>query len=175
MPTQGRTSRRSTEPNVRAAAYFIIENSMLCLACNVRTTVHGFALAAGYESLEPIDDSDDLEDAEEETASAWDVPGVAAVLSYVEYLPDPVALRIQDLSPHYRVDRDPDKHWYWMNHCQHCGKPMDEEEVHEPLEGPFGEQPYEGWDHFKLHEVREPFEAWAGQQCFEPGYLREPD
>jgi hypothetical protein len=50
---------------------------------------------------------------------------------------------------------------FWRNHCEHCGAQIEEEELHE-FEGAFGSMPCEGLDAIQLHEVREPFVAWAG-------------
>jgi len=51
-----------------------------------------------------------------------------------------------------------------MNHCEHCGAQVEEEELHGESESPFGPMPSEGLEAIRLHEVREPFAAWAGGQ-----------
>lgn len=50
-------------------------------------------------------------------------------------------------------DSDEEDDAYWMNHCEHCDAPVDEEEVHEGLDGPFGEMPYGGPDTIRLYAV----------------------
>jgi hypothetical protein len=143
--------------NVRATRYLIVESRACCPQCDVVTRVFAFALPAGYESLNVGDDTP------EDESGTWEAPGQAAVLSYVEYLPEAVAERIGGITPHYRVDHDAETGGaFWMNHCEHCGAQMMEEELHGDLDGPFGSMPDEGLDAIRWHEVHEPFAAWAG-------------
>jgi hypothetical protein len=90
----------NANPNVRSTRYFIVESKITCLQCNVVTKVFGFALPAGYESLNIDDDTPDDE------SGTWETPGMAAVLSYVEYLPESVANRMCAMTPYYRTDVD---------------------------------------------------------------------
>ena len=123
------------EPNVKAARYAIVESRMSCLKCEVVTAVFAFALPAGYESLNVDDDTPDSEYGE------WEPAPMAAVLSYVEYLPQAVANRIRDKTSNFRLDlHTATGHAFWMNHCEHCGVQIEEEELHE-MEGPFGPIP----------------------------------
>lgn len=46
------------------------------------------------------------DDTPDDERGMWESPGMAAVLSYVEYLPQRVANRIQALTTHYRLDRE---------------------------------------------------------------------
>jgi hypothetical protein len=103
---------------------------MRCDQCNVVTAVFGLPLPADYESLY-VDD-----DAPGDESGTWESPGMAAVLSYVEYLPETVAHRIRALTPHYRLDAQSEAGGaFWINHCEHCGAPM-EEELHGDPGGP---------------------------------------
>ncbi len=146
-------------PNARSARYLIVESRILCLQCNTVTAVFAFALRAGYESLFVDDDTPDDED------GTWEAPGVGAVLSYVEYLSEPVASRIRAMTQHYQLDIHGDTgHTFWMNHCAHCGAQLEEEELHGEPEGPFRRLPYEGPEAIRVSEVHEPFEAWAGRE-----------
>jgi hypothetical protein len=77
------------EPNVKAARYTIVESRIPCLKCHLVTAVFAFALPAGHESLNVDDDTPDDEYGE------WEPAPVAAVLSYVEYLPEAVVNRIR--------------------------------------------------------------------------------
>ena len=157
MDRHARDTANDTDPNVRSANYVIVESRILCLQCNVVTAVFAFALPVGYESLYVDDDTPDDEN------GTWEAPGMAAVLSYVEYLPETVANRIRAMTSHYRIDLDSENGGtFWMNHCEHCGAQMEEEELHGEPEGPFGPMAYEGVEAIRLHEVREPFEARAG-------------
>ena len=58
----------------------------------------------------------------------------------IEYLSETVVNRILVMTPHYRIDRDGE------------------------TEGAFGATPQEGPEAIQWHEVREPFEAWAGAE-----------
>ena len=81
----------------------------------------------------------------------------------IEYLSETVVNRILVMTPHYRIDRDGETGGtFWMNHCEHCGGQMIEEALHGEPEGAFGATPQEGPEAIQWHEVREPFEAWAG-------------
>jgi hypothetical protein len=147
----------NAHPNVRSSRYFIVESRMRCDQCNVVTAVFGLALPADYESLYVDDDAPDDE------SGTWESPRFAAVLSYVDYLPETVAHRIRSVTPHYRLDVASEAGGtFWMNHCEHCGAQLEEEELHGDPGSPFGPMPDEGLEAIRLHEVREPFSAWAG-------------
>ena len=149
----------NADPNVRSTRYFIVESKITCLQCNVVTKVFAFALPAGYESLNADDDTPDDE------SGTWESPGMAAVLSYVEYLPESVANRMRAMTPYYRTDVDIESGaTFWMNHCEHCRAQLNEEGLHGEPEGPFGPEPYHGLEAIQLYEVREPFEASAGAE-----------
>ena len=153
---------KEAEPNVRANRYFIVESRMRCPQFDVVTAVFAFALPAGYESLTVDDDLPD------DQSGTWEVSGLAAVLSSVDYLPEAVADRIRAMTPHYRIDRDVETGGsFWMNHCEHCGVQMMEEALHGEPDGAFGVMPEEGPQAIQWHEVREPFEAWAGTESFD--------
>jgi hypothetical protein len=81
--------------NVRSARYVIAETRTRCQQCNSVTRVFAFALPVGYESLYVDDDTPDDED------GTWEAQGMAAVLSYVEYLHPAIANRI-DVSENRR-------------------------------------------------------------------------
>jgi hypothetical protein len=99
-------------PNVRSVRYTIVESRILCAQCSRATAVFAFALPVGYESLYVGDDTLDDED------GTWEAPGMAAILSDVEYLPETVAHRVRVMTSHYRLDLDGDSgQTFWMNHC----------------------------------------------------------
>lgn len=144
-------------PNVRSGQYVMVESRVRCSQCKRASAVFAFALPAGYETLYVDDDTPDDE------SGTWESIGLAAILSFVDGLSEAVASRLRALTPHYRVDRDINTgESFWINHCEHCGAQMEEAELHDELDGPFGPTPYEGLESVRLHEVREPFEACAG-------------
>jgi hypothetical protein len=152
-------STHNIQFNVRAGRYFIVESRMKCEQCKALTAVFGFALPADYESLYADDDTPD------DASGTWEVPGFAAVLSYVDYIPESVANHVFSMTQHYRLDSNEAVGGsFWMNHCEHCGAQVEEEELHGELESPFGPMPSEGLEAIRLHEVHEPFTASAGVQ-----------
>jgi hypothetical protein len=152
-----RDTTPNAHPNVRCSRYFIVESRMRCDQCHVVTAVFGLALPADYESLYINDDASDDE------SGTWESPGFAAVLSYVDYLPEAAANRIRAVTPNYRLDRHSEAGGtFWVNHCEHCGAPMEEEELHGDPGGPFAPLSDEGLEAIRWHDVREPFAAWAG-------------
>jgi hypothetical protein len=148
---------RNAQPNVRSSKYFIVESKLRCNQCKAVTAVFGFALPASYESLYVDDDTPDDE------SVTWEARGIAAVLSYVEYLPEAVANRMRSVTQHYRLDPDSETaSTFWTNHCEHCGVQIEEEELHGDRGSPFGPMTDQGLEAIRLHEVHEHFAAWAG-------------
>ena len=160
QPTQ------TDHPNVRSDKYVIVESKSPCPQCSVLTAVFGLAVPADYETL-TVDD-----DTPEDEEGTWEAPGLAAVLSFVEFLPDSVAAHIRELTPHYRLDFDVETGGrFWLNHCQHCGAQQLEEELHGEIDGPFTSMPSVGLEALRMHEIHEPFTAWAGSQTHDLKYL----
>ena len=150
----------SPNANVRSNRYFIVESRIRCYQCNRVTAVFGFSLPEDYETIYVNDDVPD------DVTETWDSPGMAAVLSYVDYLPETVADRIRSMTEHYRLDLvDEDSESFWMNHCEHCGAQLEEEELHGDPGSPFMPISDKGLEAIRLHEVHEPFSASAGGQC----------
>ena len=157
---------RNSDPNVRSSKYFIVESRIRCAKCEVVTTVFGLALPAGYESLQVDDDIPDDE------SGPWEALGIAAVLSNVEYLPETVAQRIRSVTQNFRLDLHSEGGVsFWMNHCEHCGAQMEEEELHGDPGSPFAPVSDEGLEDIRSHEVREPFTAWAGVESHDVRHL----
>jgi hypothetical protein len=156
----------NTYPNVRSSAYFIVESRVRCDQCDVVTAVFGFALPADYESLHVGDDTPDDE------RGTWEAQGIGAVLSFVEYLPETVAQRIRSVTQNYRLGHQGEASGsLWINHCEHCGAPMEEEELHGDPGSPFGPVTDTGLEAIRLQEVREPFAAWAGVESHDVKHL----
>ena len=148
---------RNTQSNVRSSRYFIVESKGRCNECRGVTSVIGFALPAGYESLYVDNDTPDDE------IGTWEAQSIAAVLSYVSYLPTAIADRVCSVTLNYRLDplSDPESA-FWVNTCEHCGTEMEEEELHGDPGGPFSPVSDEDLEAIRLHQVCEPFEASAG-------------
>lgn len=145
-------------PNVRSSGYTIVESSTLCGHCKRPTAVFAFALPKDYESLVVYDETP------EDEPGTWESPKVPTILSYVEHLPETVAAQVRAKTPNYRLDlHDESSQNLWINYCEHCEAPMEEEELHGDLDGPFGSMASEeGAVAIKLFQVQEPFRASAG-------------
>jgi hypothetical protein len=147
----------SLGPNVRHSRYIIVENKIVCPHCSLTTAVFALALPAGYESLNPDDDMP------ENQTEAWERTEFAAVLSYIQYLPDAVINRVGAHTAQYRMNSSSEgRDRFWKNHCEHCQEVIEEELLHEDLDSAFGSMGAELSGAIQLHQVREPFEAWAG-------------
>jgi len=70
------------------------------------------------------------------------------------------------MTSHYRRDLDGlSGERFWTNNCQHCEAQVEGEELDGEYDRPFGPMPSEDLEGFRVHEVREPFEVWAGGEA----------
>ena len=154
-------------PNVRSSGYTIVESSAPCGHCKRPTAVFAFALPKNYESLVVYDETP------EDKAGTWESPKLPTVLSYVEHLSETVAAQIRAKTSHYRLDlHDESGQKFWINHCEHCDGPMEEEELHGDLDSPFGFMAFDsGLVEIKLFQVQQPFRASAGVETHSLHYL----
>lgn len=145
-------------PNVRSSRYTIVESGARCVHCKRTSAVFAFALPKDYEALVVDDDTPDDE------PGSWESPNVPTVLSYVEHLTESVMTHIRAKTSHYRLHmHDESGQSIWMNHCEHCGGQMEEEDLHGDQDGPFGCIASEkGLVAIALFHVQEPFLASAG-------------
>jgi hypothetical protein len=75
---------------------------------------------------------------------------------------------IAALTPHYRLDSNPDGGGEFLeNHCENCQEPIEEELLHEHLDSPFGPLGAEISAGIQPLQVREPFEASVGAAAHE--------
>ena len=144
-------------PSVRHFNYIVVEEKVTCPQCSLVTAVFALALPAGYESFNPADNQPD------NSPEAWERAELAAVLSYVGYLPHAVVNRIASLTAHYRLSSE-SAHAVWRNHCEHCRMAIEEELLHEDLDSPFGSMGIDLSKTIQLHQFPEPFEARVGAE-----------
>ena len=136
--------------NVCSSSYFIAQTTKLCWKCGEHTSVYGFILPAGHETLGP-DDEDDERD-------AWYQYDEPTIVHYVADLLPAVALRIKAFSQHYRVDfSKATQSSYWMNHCEHCGMKQGDFEMYCEPQGAFFPVDERAASRIVLHEFAEPF------------------
>ncbi|HCL3713518.1 TPA: hypothetical protein N2B46_003761 [Pseudomonas aeruginosa] len=141
-----------SEPDisVRSSSYFIAQTTKPCWKCNEHTSVFGFILPAGHETLEP-DEGDDERD-------AWYRYDEPTIVHYVTDLFPAVATRIKAFSRHYRVDfSKTTQSSYWMNHCEHCGMKQGDFEMYCEPQGAFFPMDECAASLIVLHEFAEPF------------------
>lgn len=151
-----RDAANNIEPNVRSSRYHIVQSRTRCPQCETLTPVFTFAVPSGYESRYADDGTPDDE------SGTWEVQGAAAVLMYIEYIPDRVVDRVRELTSHYRLAKESEGDaTFWINHCAQCGVQQCEEDLHE-FDGPFGPSPVEGPEAVEVHRFNEPLEARVG-------------
>lgn len=152
---------------IRSDRYFIARTGKGCWKCGEHTSVLGFILPAGHETIEPDD-----EDEEEDVWCRYDEP---SIIYYVTDLPPSVSARARMLSRHYRVDFSKTTQGsYWMNHCEHCGMKQGDFEMYCEPQGAFFPTSISAASQIVLHEFAESFgcngSAAYGDHLFE--YMR---
>jgi len=102
--------------NVRSPAYAIANASAACAHCGAWTHLVALVLPPDHEVL--VD-------------SVWERAPLGAWLFYVEDLSESVQATVRELSPWYRLAPSEARGAaYWMNHCEHCGAPQEDHELH---------------------------------------------
>jgi hypothetical protein len=162
--------------NVRSASYFVARTSVRCPHCGLPTRLLALALPHDHETLnedaehEHEDEHEhDDEGSAERPPEAWQRAGVNAFLFYVERLPKGVRDRLNELSHRFHPAHSAATlSTYWANHCEHCGRPLDDHELHcEP--GAFMPSSEAAAADIELVRIPEPFAAVAA------GYATEPE
>ena len=141
-----------SEPDigVRSSSYFIAQTTKPCWKCSEHTSVFGFILPSGHETLEP--------DEEDEERDAWYRYDEPTIVHYVTDLLPAVAARIKAFSRHYRVDfSKTTQSSYWMNHCEHCGMKQGDFEMYCEPQGAFFPMGERAASLIVLHEFAESF------------------
>jgi hypothetical protein len=152
------------EANVRSQTYYVAGTDVRCWRCGVPTRLLALVVPNSHETLDG--DSPHLPD-------AWQRTNFNAFLFYVEYLPESVQNRLNQLSRHFRLGYSTATlSAYWANHCAHCGALLEDHELHcEPDAAflPLSETAAAG---IELVQIHEPFEAAAAGYAFEPEFFR---
>ena len=175
--------------NVRAQSYFVASTRMRCPHCGLPTRLLALALppdhetlheedgheedrhegAEGAEDTEGAEHAEDAEDGVEASPETWQRAGSNAFLFHVHHLPDRVRDRLNDLSRRFRPAHcAATLNTYWVNHCEHCGTPLGDHELHcEP--GVFMPSSEAAAANIELVRIQEPFAAVAA------GYASDPE
>lgn len=154
--------------NVRSPSYFVARTSVRCPHCGLPTRLLALALPHDHETLD--EDAQD-EGGAERPPEAWQRAGVNAFLFYVEDLPNGVRERLNQLSRLFRPAHSAATlNTYWTNHCEHCGRPLDDHELHcEP--GAFMASSEAAAATIELVSIPEPFAAVAAGYAMEPEFF----
>ena len=156
--------------NVRSQSYFVARASVRCPHCGLPTRLLALALPHDHETLDE-DARDDDEDYAERPPEAWQRAGVHAFLFYVEQLPNEVRDRLSQLSRFFRPAHSAATlNTHWANHCEHCGRLLDDHELHcEP--GAFMASSEAAAADIELVRIPEPFAAVAAGYAMEPEFF----
>jgi hypothetical protein len=152
--------------NKRSETYSIAHAMQRCASCARLTPVVGLLLPPGHETRES--------GAAEESAATdvWEAAEAAAMLFFIEYLPEAVQGRLHQLSQYYRLDdADTGEPRCWVNHCTFCGSLQGDFDLYCEPEGAFSPISEEAAVAIRFHEVLEPFEALAGGYVLAPEFL----
>jgi hypothetical protein len=156
--------------NVRSHSYFVARTSVRCRHCGMATRLLALALPQDHETLDE-DAEDQDEGSAERPPEAWQRAGGNAFLFYVERLPGEVRDRLNQLSRLFRPAHSAATlSTYWTNHCEHCGGPLDDHELHcEP--GAFMAASEAAAAAIELIRIPEPFAAVAAGYAMEPEFF----
>jgi hypothetical protein len=173
----------SYEINIRSPRYYIARTVSTCWHCGSPTALVAIAVPPGHETLDLDDDaSDEGSDGEthhrEHPAAAWSTADHYAFLFYVDSLPAAVQNRIHQYQPAYRpigaaatapaAPPGGGSGSYWANHCEQCGRQLDDHDLFCEPEGAFLPMSESTAAAIDLVLVDEPFEISAAGYSYEP-------
>jgi hypothetical protein len=151
------------DANVRSQTYYVAGTEAPCLRCGLPTRLLALAVPHSHETLDG--DSPDLLD-------EWQRANFSAFLFYVGHLPESVQTRLNQLSPHFRLEYSTTTlNTYWANHCEHCGAFLEDHDLHCEPDGAFLPSSEDAAAGIELLQVHEPFEASAGGYAIEPEFF----
>jgi hypothetical protein len=112
-----------TTVNIRSPNYAIANASAACAECGAWTHVIALVVPPDHEML---------------VESVWERSAFGAWLFYVEDLSESVQATVREFAPWYRLAPSEARGAaYWMNHCEHCGAPQEDHDLHCEPSGAF--------------------------------------
>jgi hypothetical protein len=151
-----------TDSNVRSQGYLIARAHLRCGQCGRSTRVLALAVPPGHETREG--------DTEE---GAWQRAEASAFLFFVTWLPDEVLQRLLPHALYAKTQGEETSVSCWANHCEHCGSPQSDEELHcEPGVFMRGSEAEAG--KIQMLKVDEAFEAAAAGYALDPEFIQWP-
>jgi hypothetical protein len=152
------------QANVRSQSYYVARTDVQCWRCGISTRLLALAVPNSHETLDgdsPI------------SPDGWQCANFTAFLFYVEYLPESVQIRLNELSRRFRMGHSTATLCsYWANHCEHCDVLLEDHELHCEPDGAFLPLSEAAAAGVELLQIREPFEAVAAGYAFEPEFFR---
>jgi hypothetical protein len=167
-----------TAINIRSSRYCIAHTVGRCWHCDAPTPLVALALPPGHEALEWDDDARDDEGLSSELPrdqTSRDMSGTAAhaaLLFYVEYIPEAVGHRLKALVPSYRFGySEAVAGCYWANHCERCGSLQDDHELFCEPDGAFLPTTETSARLVHLLPVHEAIEVGAAGYAYDPPFF----
>src|ERR1700722_2763946 len=161
------TIQSHPDANVRSQTYAVARSSALCWHCGESTDLIALVVPHDHEILEAIEDGQQVADTkadgrDQPAPDEWQSANADAFLFYVDYLADGVRDRLKQISPCFRVGYSAATlNSYWANHCEHCGKLLDDHELHCEPEGAFMPSSESAAAAIQMSAIQAPFEAAA--------------
>jgi hypothetical protein len=142
--------------NIRSSSYCIAEMQARCAKCGLQARVLALAVPPNHEIL---------------VEGEWQNVAGSALIFYVAELPDAVSRHLFEHSPTFLLQRGQDPaDTQWVNHCEHCGQPFSDDELHcEP--GGFMPSRVEDAEAISFSRIDEGFSASAAGYAFAPEFL----
>lgn len=151
--------------NVRATRYLGALARCACHRCGREMVAIGIALEAGHQMC--IDDG--ARGGVGPLGGVWRTVRSPAWLFDVEYLPRRVRVRLQRLSPGYRLAERPTTGGHrWLNHCPHCGAVQDDDDLHGEPDVAFMPFSLSAAERIELRAIDGSFVAAIGGHCDDP-------
>jgi hypothetical protein len=151
------------EPNFRSAYYYVAQLSVDCRRCGAITRAVALVLPDGHEALDEPDEQD---------IQRWQAFAGTALLFYIDELSVGAEANLCRLAPGFRrVATDETQACVWVNHCEHCGASLSDDDLHcEPGDSFVPDTEARGAN-VRLFKIDEAFEAAAGGCSMDPEFL----
>jgi hypothetical protein len=151
------------QPNFRSAYYYIAQLSVGCWWCGAPTRAVALVLPDGHEALDEPD---------EQGIQLWQAFAGTALLFYVAELSVSAEANLSRLAPGFRrVASGETQVSVWVNHCEHCGASLSDDELHcEPGDSFVPDTEARGAN-VRLFKFDEALEASAGGWSMDTEFL----
>jgi hypothetical protein len=162
--------------NVRSSAYSLVHTLIECRHCGQPTRVVALAVPPGHEFRNEADEGGSPA-AASFAAGTWDRSPVFALLFMVRDLAVAVRSQLRHRWPVFRpTDGSAPLDCHWANHCHHCGRVLEDHDLHCEPDVAFVASSAESAQHIFMELVDEPLEAIADGYAIAPQFLdaRQP-